>query len=108
MSDIQMIETVSFRTNAGVSDAKLIAAAETLANYIEACSGFLSRTLYKAEDGVWHEQYVWADAAAAKAADEGFMARPEAKALMTLIDKTSLTMAHAPATIARFKTPEMA
>ncbi|SDF10751.1 hypothetical protein SAMN04488117_102286 [Celeribacter baekdonensis] len=108
MSDIQIIETVTFRTIAGVSDSDLTAVAKGLNAYLDRCEGFRARTLYKDASGLWHEHYVWANDAAAKAADAGFMAAPEAQAFMALVDRDTVSMGHAPITLARIISPEAA
>jgi hypothetical protein len=108
MSDIQIIETVTFRTIAGVSDSDLTAVAKGLNAYLDRCEGFRARTLYKDASGLWHEHYVWANDAAAKAADAGFMAAPEAQAFMALVDRDTVSMGHAPITLARTVSPEAA
>ncbi len=108
MSDIQIIETVTFRTIAGVSDRDLTAVAKGLNAYLDRCEGFRARTLYKDASGLWHEHYVWANDAAAKAADAGFMAAPEAQAFMALVDRDTVSMGHAPITLARTVTSETA
>ncbi len=108
MTYIQMIETVAFRPQTGVSEAELMTAARSLDGYLDRCAGFLSRTLFIDDTGLWHEQYIWANEAAAKAADAGFMAAPEAKTFMALVDRDSVQMGHRPAALYRSAAPVMA
>ncbi|NIY80325.1 hypothetical protein HCZ23_12705 [Celeribacter sp. HF31] len=95
MTDIQILETVTFRLNDGVSDAEFMTVARGLDGYLDRCEGLCARTLSCDETGLWREDYVWANEAAAKSADAGFMAAPEAQAFMALVSRESVKMAHA-------------
>lgn len=108
MTDIQILETVTFRLNDGVSDAEFMTAARGLDGYLDRCEGLCARTLSCDETGLWREDYVWTNEAAAKAADAGFMAAPEAQAFMALVARESVKMAHAQVALHRSVTDMVA
>ncbi|ATG47403.1 hypothetical protein CEW89_07375 [Celeribacter ethanolicus] len=101
MTDIQILETVTFRLKDGVTETEFMAVACELDDYLNRCPGLCARTLYRDETGLWREDYIWANKAAAKAADAGFMAAPEAQAFMALVARDSVQMAHAPVSLFR-------
>ncbi|MBW6418103.1 hypothetical protein [Celeribacter sp. PS-C1] len=108
MIDIQILETVTFRLNEGVSDADFMTAARGLDGYLDRCVGLCTRTLSCNNTGLWREDYVWANEAAAKAADAGFMAAPEAQAFMALVSRESVKMSHAKVALHRSVTEMVA
>ncbi|NSX56636.1 antibiotic biosynthesis monooxygenase family protein [Parasulfitobacter algicola] len=63
-----IIETVTFKLNDGVSRQDFIAAANEMSPWVESRPGFLHRRLSCTEDGIWIEHIQWADMDAAKAA----------------------------------------
>lgn len=97
MSNIQIIETVTYRLNANADEAAFVAAANDLAAYLKRCGGVVSRAVYKDAANQWHETMVWESKAAYEAATGGFMASPEGQAVVAHIDPTTLEMAHFPA-----------
>jgi hypothetical protein len=101
MTDIQIIETVTFRLKEGVSETDFMVAAQGIEDYLDNCEGLCARTLSRDATGLWREDYVWANDMAAKAADAGFMAAPEAQVFMALVERDSVQMAHAPVVLYR-------
>jgi hypothetical protein len=101
MTDIQMIETVTFRLKDGVTDTDFMTVARGLDGYLDRCPGLCARTLSRDETGLWREDYVWASEADNAAADSGFRTAPEAQAFMALVDHDSVTMRHAPVSLFR-------
>lgn len=105
MTDIQMIETVTFRLKDGVSETAFMAVARGLDAYLDRCAGLRARTLSRDETGLWREDYVWATEADNTAADIGFRTAPEAQAFMALVNHESVTMSHAPVSLFRSVAP---
>nr|WP_321510480.1 hypothetical protein [uncultured Celeribacter sp.] len=101
MSDIQMIETVTFRLKDGTDPAVLRARAEDLEAYFAACTGYLGRVLYQQADGQWIDQISWADEASMRACDAGFRAHPAAAPYMALVADGSVHMHHTAALLSR-------
>ncbi|WP_417264078.1 hypothetical protein [Celeribacter sp.] len=108
MTDIQILETVTFRLNDGVSDAEFMTVARGLDGYLDRCEGLCARTLSCDETGLWREDYVWANEPPATSADAGFMAAPEAQAFMALVTRESVNMAHAQVALTRHVTDMVA
>lgn len=108
MRNIQIIETVTYKSKAGVSDAQFIAAAKGLDAYIDRCGGLISRSLFKSDDDVWHEHMIWETESAYTKANSGFMASQEGQAVIALLDPASLNMGHAQAAFARVCAPLIA
>ena len=63
-----VIETVTFKLNEGVSRDEFIASAKGMNAWVEARDGFMHRRLSCTADGTWIEHIQWADMDAAKAA----------------------------------------
>lgn len=63
-----VIETVTFKLNDGVSREDFVAAAKKMSSWVEGCPGFMHRRLSCTEDGTWIEHVQWEDMDAAKAA----------------------------------------
>lgn len=89
-----VIETVTFKLNAGVSHADFVAAAEGMGAWIQAQPGFLRRRLSCTEDGTWIEHVEWADMDAAKAAAASIGDAPGNAAFLSAIEGPSVTMMH--------------
>ncbi|WP_439104644.1 hypothetical protein [Celeribacter marinus] len=100
MRNIQIIETVTFHSNAGVTDAQLHDAAIALETYFARCDGFYGRLVFKTAEGLWMDQMLWADQASAQSAHDGFMADPAAGAYVALIDHPTMTSHITPALFA--------
>ena len=108
MENAQIIETVTYRTKDGVSDAEYIKTSPALNAFTARIGGAVSRNLFKDADGLWHEQTVWADAASHQKAMKGFMASEEGQAIVALLDPETLKMSHARAAYADIHVGEMA
>ena len=63
-----VIETVTFKLNDGVSREDFAAAAKEMNSWVKARPGFMHRRLSCTEDGTWIEHVQWEDMDAAKAA----------------------------------------
>jgi hypothetical protein len=63
-----IIETVTFKLNEGVSRADFVAAAKDMSAWVESRPGFIHRRLSCTEDGTWIECIQWTDMDSAKAA----------------------------------------
>jgi len=101
MENQRIIETVSYRTKEGISDAEYIQAAEGLNTHIDRTGGLISRSLFKDADGLWHEQMIWQDLASYQTVSEGFMNSAEGQAVVALIDPATLKMSHTAAAYVR-------
>ena len=96
MENIQIIETVEFRTTNGVTPEQVAAAQDGIQAFLATRDGFIARTLSQGEDGTWLDHVVWANRAAAQSASEALMRAPEAGAFLALIDLEIVKMSHAP------------
>lgn len=89
-----IVEFVLSRAKEGVTDEQILAASDALQRDVVAFDGYVSRQLFKNEEGQWVDLVHWTSLEAAQRAAEVIMARPSAHALMTLIDESSVTMLH--------------
>ena len=89
-----IIETVSFRVTAGVSDEDFLKAAEQATAFMTAQPGFLRRRLSCQEDGIWIEHVEWASMADAKAAAAEIGRDEHARAFVRAIDGPSVKLTH--------------
>jgi hypothetical protein len=94
MKNIQIIETVTFRTLAGSDPLTVAQASNTMTPFLARQTGFISRRLSVGDDGIWLEHVHWANMDAAQAAAKAIGNAPEAAALLALIDMQSVTMRH--------------
>ncbi len=89
-----IVEIVTFKLNAGVSDQDYLAASQATQTFVRALPGFRSRSLSKSKDGTWTDYVKWSDMASAQAATEAFPKNEAAMALIQLIDASTLSMRH--------------
>ncbi|MCE2596458.1 hypothetical protein K6Y31_16805 [Motilimonas cestriensis] len=90
-----VIEMVSFKLAAGVTEQDFMAAVARSQKPIAQLAGFQYRSLsYNAEQQRWTDIYYWQSMTAAKAADEAFMSSVDCQALIALTDKDSVVMQH--------------
>ena len=88
------IELVLFKINGNYSDEAILAAAAKLNDFIEDQPGFISRTLSKAEDGIWNDLVLWKDLASAQKAGEKVMNEPCAGEFFSMIDESTMQFLH--------------
>ena len=89
-----VIETVTFKLNDGVSREDFIAAAKEMSPWVESRPGFLHRRLSCTEDGTWVEQIEWADMDAAKAAAAAAPSALENAGFMSAINGPTVQLMH--------------
>ena len=89
-----VIETVTFKLNDGVSREDFIVAAKEMSPWVESRLGFLHRRLSCTEDGTWVEQIEWADMDAAKAAAAAAPSAPENAGFMSAINGPTVQLMH--------------
>ncbi len=89
-----VIETVTFKLNEGVSRDEFIAAANDMNAWVEAQAGFMQRRLSCTEDGVWIEQIQWADIDTAKAAAAEISKAPGNAIFLSAIDGPTVQLIH--------------
>lgn len=90
-----VIEMVSFKLSAGVTEQDLLAATKQSHAFVAGLDGFQYRSLsYNEASQTWTDIVYWQSMEAAKAAAEAFMASADCQALIALIDKDSVVMQH--------------
>lgn len=90
-----VLEIVTFKAKPGVTDDRVLEAADALQRDVEPLEGYLGRRLLKAEDGTWVDTVRWTSVEAAHAAFKLIESRPSAAAFMELTEAESITMLHA-------------
>ena len=94
VADQTVIEVVTFKLVAGISDADYVKASRATEDFVRGLPGFRHRMLSKAEDGTWTDTVVWADMASAKSAAEKFPQAECTTAMMQMIDPVSVSLRH--------------
>lgn len=89
-----VIETVTFKLAAGVSDEIFLELVPSTMEFITKCDGFICRRLSKAEDGSWLDYLEWKSMELAKQASEAFMKQESLMPFMQTIDVESTQMQH--------------
>ncbi len=89
-----VIEAVSFKLNANVSDADFVAASKAVDHFVESCDGFIRRRLSKGEDGQWLDHLEWASMEQAKKAGDAFLKNKDLAPFIAMIDMGSAKMRH--------------
>lgn len=89
-----IIETVTFKLNDGVSREDFIAAAKEMSPWVESRPGFLHRRLSCAEDGTWIEHIQWADMDAARVAAAEIGKAPGNANFLTAINGPTVQLTH--------------
>ena len=90
-----VLELVLFKTNPGVTDAQVLAAADALQRDVEGLPGYVARRLQQADDGTWVDTVHWTTLDAALAAFKIIETKPSAQAFMEIVDPESIQMLHA-------------
>ena len=91
----QIIETVTFQLNDGVSPQDFIAAAAGMNDWIESRPGFVHRRLSRTAEGTWIEHIQWQDIAAAQAAAAQIGTAPGSAPFLSAIDGPTVQLMHA-------------
>jgi hypothetical protein len=89
-----VIETVTFKLNEGVSRDEFIAAAKDMNAWIEARHGFMHRRLSCTADGTWIEHIQWANMEAAKAAAAQIGTAPGNANFLSAINGPTVQLMH--------------
>ena len=89
-----VIELVTFKLAPGVSKEEFLKTVPPSNEFLEGCTGFISRRLSCNEDGTWVEHVEWDSMAAAKAASDAFMITQSLKPMMQAIDGKNAIMRH--------------
>lgn len=91
----QSYEIVMTKFKDNISYEEQQAAMEKLNNIVINFSGFVSRDYFYSEDlQQWVDVVQWQDLAAAKAASEQAMNNPDAIAVFSLMDESSMSFSH--------------
>ena len=90
-----VLELVTFKTKPGVTDDRVLAAADALQRDVEPLEGYLGRRLLKTGDGTWVDTVRWTTLEAAHAAARLIEAKPSAEAFMAITEVESIRMLHA-------------
>ncbi|SEK71171.1 hypothetical protein [Pacificibacter marinus] len=94
MKNIQIVETVTFRSFAGGNPQAVAQASNAMTPFLVRQTGFISRRLPVGDDGIWLDHVQWANMDAAQAAAKAISSAPKAETLLALIDIQSATMRH--------------
>lgn len=89
-----ILELVTFKTIAGISDQDFLAESEHLNTWVKTQPGFEYRALAKAEDGTWTDTVFWQDMASAKAAQENFGKVKSLEGMLKMLDMDSVNVDH--------------
>lgn len=89
-----VIETVTFKLAAGISDEKFLELVPSTIEFITKCDGFICRRLSKAEDGSWLDYVEWESMENAKNASDAFMKQEDLMPFMQALDMESVQMQH--------------
>ena len=89
-----VIETVTFKLNQGVSRGDFVAAAKISSAWVEAQPGFMHRRLSCTEDGTWIEHIQWTDMGAAKAAAAEIGKAPGNASFLSAINGPTVQVPH--------------
>lgn len=90
-----VIEIVSFKLAAGVSQAQFETAAEGASAFISAWPGFVRRRLSVDAEGTWTDHVEWRSMADAEAAAIAIGGAEGVQDFLAAIDMSSIAMAHA-------------
>ena len=89
-----VIETVTFKLNDGVSRAEFVAAARDMNAWVQARPGFVHRRLSCTEDGTWIEHIQWENMDAAQAAAAEIGKAPGNATFLSAINGPSVQLMH--------------
>lgn len=91
-----VLEISSYSLVAGVDERQFVRAADDAMTVLRRQSGFLARSIAKAEDGSWTEIVHWLDRDSASAASQRLAGNPDAAAFSALIDRPSFQSGYYP------------
>ena len=101
-----ILELVTFRLRAGVSEEQFIEAVRAVDTFLTDRAGFRARQVLRTEaDGGWVDLVWWADLAAARSAADAIGQDPAAASFMACIDPASVQVSHSELTHARPEQP---
>jgi len=89
-----VIEAVSYKLNANVSDADFLKASKAFDAFVENCDGFIRRRLSKGEDGQWLDHLEWASMEQVRKADKAFRSNQGLAPFIAMIDMDTMKMRH--------------
>jgi len=91
-----VMEVVTFRLVAGVSDAEFLRHARGTEAALAAQPGFLRRSLLRDDTGFWTDLVAWRSLTDAEVAAQAMMADPAFAPFLAAIDMASVRMQHTP------------
>ena len=89
-----VVEIVTFRLNADVSESAFLSAAAQADTAIKKLPGFIRRNLSRDETGNWIDYVLWESTSAAQNAGEIFHTLPETQEFCGMIDMSQTKMSH--------------
>lgn len=89
-----VIETVTFKLNQGISREDFVAAAKEMNAWVASRPGFVHRRLSCTDDGTWIEHIQWTDMASAKAAAAEIGNAPTNANALSAINGPSVQLVH--------------
>lgn len=89
-----VIETVTFKLNDGVSRDDFIVVAKGINSWVETRPGFMLRRLSCSEDGTWIDHIQWNDMESAKAAAAEIGNAPENADFLSAINGQTVQFVH--------------
>ena len=94
MNDCPVLELVLCPLKDGPDEQAFLRAADATTRDLQTLSGFVSRRLFKSEDGRWADLVCWSGIAEAERAAETFLSLPNAASFVGMLDESSITMLH--------------
>ncbi len=92
-SDI-VVEVVTFKSVAGTSSERLVAAAAGVRSFMEEQKGYLGRQLLETEDGIWIDIVRWADVRSATNAAQLAQHSDICLLFFSMIDPPTMSVYH--------------
>ncbi len=90
-----ILELVSFRLRPGVEQGRFEPALAAVDDFLAGQPGFLSRQVFRADDGTWFDLVRWRDLDSARNAAAAIRSDDRCRDFLDCLDPASVTMTHA-------------
>jgi hypothetical protein len=95
MSKSIVVEVAQFKLKSSVNESDFLEASQVAQDgFLSKHSGYISRELFKKEDGSWVDMVRWSSMEDAQEAMSKFMGDPSAKKFEEMIDPATVQMMH--------------
>ncbi|WP_343561181.1 hypothetical protein [Kiloniella sp. b19] len=92
MTNQQIVELVKWRGREGVSGQDMREAVDAILPDLESLPGFVSQTLYRDDEGLWVDLYVWTNREDAIASNDRMAPKESFIRLMELIEPGTVSI----------------